>query len=229
MELLIQVLILFIVINSLFKLSFWKIGQAALFGLSCALFIIFTCRYAVLQSKTQLSDFLNTPKILQDAAVLITIESAVCFLFCFAALRELFGKKHKPWIKPLYWYPSLLVFPALFYVLTQLIFLMPGTNFSVISYLLAGAMLVLFPALSYGIRKLYPEKEMRLEVHFLISLFVCLLGLISTVNGNVTYAATENATNWKALLFSLSLFGLLFVAGWGWNKIKWIIKQKRDK
>jgi len=166
---------------------------------------------------------------MQDSAVLITIESAICFAFCFAALREMFGKKAKRWIQPLYWYPSLLIFPVLFYLLTQIIFAMPGTDFTTISYLLAGGVFIGLPAFSYLIRYLYPEKELRLEVYFLVSLFVCIIGLITTVNGNVTYAAVEEPLNIRALLLSLGLFGITFIIGFGWNKVKWIIRQKKEQ
>lgn len=219
---------LFIVINCILKLSFWKPWQAVLFGVLCAAFVVWSCQYAILQSKTQLTDYLSNITVLQDTAVLITIESALCFAFCFAALREIFGKKVKKWVRPLYWYPSLLIFPVLFYILTQLIFSMSGTDFSTISYALAGAALLLLPLLSIGIRYLFPEKDLRLEVHFLVSLFVCILGLLTTVNGNVTYAAAEEAINWKALGASLSLFAMAFIIGYFWNKVKWIIRQKKE-
>lgn len=219
---------LFIVINCILKLSFWKPWQAVLFGVLCAAFVVWSCQYAILQSKTQLTDYLSNITVLQDAAVLITIESALCFAFCFAALREIFGKKVKKWVRPLYWYPSLLIFPVLFYILTQLIFSMSGTDFSTISYALASAALLLLPLLSIGIRYLFPEKDLRLEVHFLVSLFVCILGLLTTVNGNVTYAAAEEAINWKALGASLSLFAIAFIIGYFWNKVKWIIRQKKE-
>ncbi|MFT3993729.1 MAG: hypothetical protein QM660_05440 [Dysgonomonas sp.] len=228
MELIIQILMLFIVINCILKLSFWKPWQAVLFGVLCAAFVVWSCQYAILQSKTQLTDYLSNITVLQDTAVLITIESALCFAFCFAALREIFGKKVKKWVRPLYWYPSLLIFPVLFYILTQFIFSMSGTDFSTISYALAGAALLLLPLLSIGIRYLFPEKDLRLEVHFLVSLFVCILGLLTTVNGNVTYAAAEEAINWKALGASLSLFAMAFIIGYFWNKVKWIICQKKE-
>lgn len=228
MELIIQILMLFIVINCIIKLSFWKPWQAGVFGLVCAVFIIWSCQYAILQSKTQLADYLKNTKIMQDAAVLVTVESAICFAFCFAALRNMFGKKIKRWIQPLYWYPSLLLFPVLFYILTQIIFAMPGTNFTTISYLLATGVLIALPALSYLVRYLYPEKELRLEVYFLVSLFVCIMGLITTVNGNVTYAAVEEPLNIRALLLSLSLFVVTFLMGYAWNKVKWIIRQRKE-
>ena len=227
MEIIIQVLILFIVINSILKLSFWKWWQAALFGLVCAVFIIWVKQFAILQSKTQIHDYLQNREALQDMAVLITIESAICFGFCFAVLMNMFGKKIKRWLLPLYWYPSLLLFPVLFFVLTQLIFSLSGTDFDFIAYSLAGITLVVLPAAAYGIKLLIPEKELRLEVHFLVSLFVCILGLLTTVNGNVTYAATEAPLNFKALGLSLGLFVLFFVVGYFWNKMKWRIRQKK--
>lgn len=219
---------LFIVINCIVKLSFWKPWQAVIFGLVCAVFILGTCQYATMQSKTQLADYLKNIKVMQDAAVLITIESAICFAFCFAALRDMFGKKVKRWIQPLYWYPGLLIFPVLFYLLTQLIFSFPGTDFDIISYILAVAVLIVLPALSYLVRYIYPEKELRLEVYFLVSLFVCIIGLITTVNGNVTYAAVEEPVNIRAMLLSLGLFGTAFILGFVWNKVKWIIRQKKE-
>lgn len=220
---------LFIFINCVLKLSFWKPWQAAIFGVICAVLIVWSCQFAIEQSKTQLADYLKNTQIMQDVAVLITIESAICFAFCFAAMREMFGKKIKCWILPLYWYPSLLIFPVLFYLLTQIIFAMPGTNFTTISYILAGLTLVLLPLLSYLVKLLYPERDLRLEIYFLVSLFVCIIGLITTVNGNVTYAAAEEPINLKALLLSFALFGITFLLGFVWNKIKWVIKQKKNK
>ncbi len=129
---------------------------------------------------------------------------------------------------PLYGYPSLLIFPVLFYILTQLIFSMPGTDFSTISYVMAGAVFAGLPLLSYVIKKLYPENELRLEVHFLVSLFVCIIGLISTVNGNVTYAAVKEPLNIKTLALASGLFILMFTLGFVWNKYKWRILQKKD-
>ena len=87
---------------------------------------------------------------------------------------------------------------------------------------------VLFPLLCYLFRLLLPEKEMRLETHFLVSLFVCIIGLLTTVNGNVTYPAVDEPTNWRALGFAFGLFLVLFVLGALWNRIKWIVLQKRN-
>lgn len=225
MEIIIQVLILFIIINGILKLSFWKWWQTVIFGVICAAFVVWAQQYAIVQSKTQLHDYLSNRHALQDMAVLITVESAICFAFCFAALMDMFGKKKKHWVRLLYWYPSLLLFPALFYILTQTIFSLSGIDFNTIAYAIAGITLVIIPTASYGIKFLLPEKELRLEVHFLVSLFVAVLGLLTTVNGNVTYAAVKEPLNIKAVFYSIVLFVVLFAIGYLWNRYKWKFRK----
>lgn len=229
MELIITILMLFIVMNCILKLSFWKLWQAALFGVVCGVFIIGTCQYAILQSKTQMADYLHNPATMQDMAVIITIESVVCFAYCVAVLRGWFGQQEKGWVKPLKWYPSLLLFPVLFYLQTELVFTFPGMDFSTLSFGFAVATVLSIPLLSYFFRYLVSEKELRLEVHFLVSLFVAILGLLTTVNGNVTYQAVSEPTDWEVLGLSFGLFLGLFFIGAVWNKYKWMIRQKREQ
>ena len=226
MEIIIQVLILFIIINSILKLSFWKWWQTVIFGAICAIFVIWAQQYAIVQSKTQLHDYLSNRQALQDMAVLITVESAICLAFCFAALKDLFWKKKKRWVRFLYWYPSLLLFPVLFYLLTQAIFSLSGTNFNTITYTIAAITLIVIPAASYGAKFLLPEKELRLEVHFLVSLFVAVLGLLTTVDGNVTYAAVKEPLNIRAIFYSVILFALLFAIGYLRNRYKWKFRMR---
>ena len=228
MEYIILILIIFIVINTILKLSYWKWWQRIIFGLACGVFILWVYPYATTQSKTQLSDYLNNTQIMQDMAVLITLESVIYITFCFSAMRQLYGRHIKRWVKPLYWYPGILIFPALFYVLTQMIFSFPGVDFSLIAYLLAGGVFVLFPLLSAGIKWLLPEKELRLEVQFLVCLFVTIIGLISTENGHMVYSPVSEPLDVKALLFAAGIFALFFSIGFGWNKIKWRF-YKKDK
>lgn len=227
MELVIQILILFIILNSILKLSFWKLWQAALFGIGCGVFIIFMYPYAIEQSKTQLADYLSNTKVMQNMAVLITLESSVCFAYCFLATKRIFGDKFSRWGRVLQSYVSLLIFPVLFYLLTQAIFSMPGTEFSTIGYGFSVCVAMLLPLLGHLFKKILPENDFRLEIHFLVSLFVCILGLITTVNGHVTYAAVEESMDIQMLAMALSLFVVAFAIGYSWNRIKWTIRQKR--
>lgn len=227
MELIIQILMMFILLNCILKLSFMKLRQSIVFGVICALFIIVTCRFAILQSKTQLADYLRNIKIMQDIAVLITIETVICLAFCFTSLSEIFGRKIKRKLRFLYLYPGLLIFPVLFYVLTQLIFFFPGIDFDTVSYAFAGSVLIGLPGMSYLMNYLLPERELRLEVYFLVSIFICITGLISTVNGVVVYAPTSEPLNYKAIGYSFIFFVIIFITGYLWNNIKWQIRKKQ--
>lgn len=229
MELIIQILMLFIVIGTVLRLSFWRWWQTVLFALGCSVFVVVWCKYAVLQSKTQLADYLSSNTIMQDAAVLITLESVLLLAFCFAALGDVHSRPRRRWLRLLSLYPGVLIFPVLFYLLTQMIYAMPGSDFGNTAYLLAAAVLILIPLLSYAAGRLIPEKELRLEVYFLVSLFVCIIGLITTVNGNVTYAAAEEPTNPNAIILSISLFLIMFLSGVVGNKLRWKISNKKSK
>lgn len=227
MELIIHILMLFITVNCIFKLSFWKLWQVGVYSLVTGIFVAGTWQYAILQSKTQIADYLENTVALQDMAIIITLESAVCFAYCVAFLRGMYGKKNRWWVEILKWYPSLLLFPVLFYCLTEAIFTLVGTSFETTAYSLAAFVVVALPLLSRGVKYLVPEQELRLEIYFLISLFVCILGLLTTVNGKTTYAATEESFNGQALALSAGLFAATFLLGFFWNKVKWPLLQRR--
>ena len=107
MEQIILILMLFIAINCAFKLSLWRWWQAGIYSLIMAVFTVLAYPYAILQSKTQIADYLQNTEALQNMAVIITLESALCFGFCVTYLRGLYGKKNPWWAKLLWWYPSL--------------------------------------------------------------------------------------------------------------------------
>ena len=230
MEQIILILMLFIVINCGFKLSFWKWWQVGIYSLLAAIFTVLAYPYAIQQSKTQIADYLQNTEALQNMAIIITLESAICFSFCVTYLRGLFGKKNPWWAMVLWWYPSLLLFPVLFYCLAELIFTFVGVPFSTLSYVLAAVVLIALPLLAKFTKYLIPESDLRLEVHFLVSLFICMLGLLTTVNGKTVYAAVDEPINWHAVALSVVLFVGLFFVGFVWNRCKYSVLQRwRDK
>lgn len=230
MEQVLFVLMLFIVINNAVKLSFWKWWQVGLFSLIAAASVVVMYPYAILQSKTQIADYLQNIGALQNMAILVTAESAIGFGFCVAYLRGVYGKKKPWWRQLLWWYPGLLLFPVLFYVLTEFIFLMTGVSFTTTTYVIAATVLVLLPLIAKVMAWFVPESDLRIELHFLISLFICILGLLSTVNGQTVYTPQEEPINWNAVLLSLVLFAVLFTLGFAWNRIKYpLIQRLREK
>jgi hypothetical protein len=67
--------------------------------------------------------------------------------------------------------------------------------------------------LTWGIKWLIPEKELRLEVFFLSNALIAVLGIIATVNGRTAVAGFAEV-NWYALLGIVGLMLLGGIAGW---------------
>lgn len=233
MDHLLQILMVSILAGTLLKLSFMKLWQVCLAGVAWGAFVVATCRPAVSQSKTALTALMESAHTMQDMAVLVTVESALFFAFALSELRTLSGPRapsdepRRAWWRPVVrHYPGLLALPVLFYLQTQLIFARPGGDFAAMSWWLAVGVAVAVPTASYVVRRLYPEKEARLEAHLVVSIFVCALGLAGTVNGHVAYSAAPTSTDPRAVALAAALFAVLFAAGIVVNKIKWTRKWK---
>lgn len=228
MELIIYVLMLFITLNTVFKLSFWAWWQQLIFGLLVGAFTVWSLQFAVEQSKTQIADYLQDTAALQNMAILITVESVFSFGYCTTWLRGLYGKKTVWWARALRWYPGVLFFPVAFYLLTMSLFTWVGHDFDRTAWLVGGACAVGLPMLAQAVRYLLPEADSRLEMHYLLSLFVCIIGLLTTVNGETVYAAADDTPfNWAALAGSAALVVFLFVLGFMWSRLRWRFFRRR--
>ena len=215
MEYIVLILILFLFFNTILKLSFWKWWQVTILSAVAGAFILLSSAYAATQSKTEWAAWILNPQMMQNVAVLVTAEGVMIFAFAFMRLREALGTKVKRYVMlPLQIYPGLLFFPALFFILMQLFFALPGVPFDTVAWGLGIAVFVLLPLLAFGMTKMIPEEDLRLEMQFIVNLFACVIGLITTVNGNMVYAAVKQPFNLKAFLLAAGLFALLFVGGY---------------
>ena len=221
MELIIDVLIVFIVLNCTFKLSLWKLWQQLAYSALLGAFTWWSLRYAVLQSKTQIADYLQDTAALQTMAILVTVESAVGLASCLSWLNGRTGKAQRL----LYGYASLLMFPVAFYILTQTVFWATGTDFETTGLAVAAAITVALPLLARGARWLVPETTGRVEVHLLLTIFVCILGLISTEHGRMVYAVREAPIDWQSLALTIAGFAALCAVGFIGSRLKWRLKS----
>jgi hypothetical protein len=177
------------------------------------------------QSQVTIQQAIESPEILSNITVLVTIESAICLIFSIIYLKNIFNKEHKFWDKVLHFFPSLLVFPVIFYLLTQTIFYFSGVDFSIITIffsILSAITIVVFPTL---LQSFLPEKDLRLEIHLISSLIITILGLISTNNGKLIYVPKTENINFVALSSTFLLFFVFFIIGFLVNKIWWNIKK----
>ena len=213
MQIIFNILIMFIFINMLIKLSFWKLWHTICFMVILIAYIWAIYPLATEQSQVTIQQAIESPETLSNITVLVTIESAICLIFSITYLKNIFNKKHKFWDKVLHFFPSLLVFPVIFYLLTQTIFF-----FSILS----AITIVALPTL---LQSLLPEKDLRLEIHLISSILITILGLISTNNGKLIYVPKTENINFVALSSTFLLFFVFFIIGFLVNKIWWNIKK----
>lgn len=213
--------------NFVLKISCWKHFWPIIFiALLCGSFLWFIHPYCITQSKTQMADFLHNTKHMLNMSVFITLEATAGIAYCFWTIVGTGQKKWQKWIyAALHFFTGFLFFVVLFYVETQLIFRFPGISFEKTALITAAVVTLLIPALWWLIRKGLPETSMRLELYFFGNLLLIFLGIICTVNGQTAVSGVVQ-TDWKGLLYTMSLLSL--VAGIGFIKYK-IYHVKKNK
>ena len=199
MQTLVFVLMLLVCFNFLLKQTYNKRWAVGITTLACVLWTGLSWPYAILQSKTQI-------------AVILSVEICMQLAFCLLAVHLMTGgtvPRRTLWIyRFLRWFPGFLIFPVLFSGLVALIFSFPGTSFSLLAWSMAGGVLLGIPLCTVLLRRLLPEKEIRLELLFLTHALTAILGIVATVNGRTAMDGTGDV-DWKAFL---GLSGLI-VAG----------------
>lgn len=229
MEAVIVVLMIVAVVNFWLKLTFVKPWQVWAFAALAAVFVYAMQPLAIMQSKTQLIDALRNPALMQDIALIISLEVVLEMAFCLWETRYYTHDELRPrtrWIFHLLrFFPGILVFPVLFVVLTNVIFVLPGWNFHLIALLVAVAVILVTITGELVLRHLLPEKSLRLELLFIGNVVVALLGIVATVNGRTAVEGTDKV-NWLALVGILAIILVFTLIGMAYYRI--MLKRKRD-
>lgn len=226
MDTVILILILLTGFNFLLKQTFWSFWAMAVAAIVAAMFVWLVWPYAIEQSKTQIADFLTNQSLMLDTAVVLTIEVALQMTFCLLSVHVVnvdpVKKRMRLAYRLLYWFPGILIFPVLFFTLTQLIFALPGYSFQQVAIGFALAVLVLIPLGYWMIRYLLPESELRLELFFMTNALVAVLGIVATVNGQTAVEGIATV-DWMALSGCLGLV----VLGGGMGLLVRYLKMKK--
>lgn len=192
METVVLVMMMLVCFNYIMKQTYRKKYAVVCSAIVCALFMWLMWPYAVEQSKSQIVGWLSDSALMLDVAVILTLEVAVQMAFCVLSAHIQTTVEVKPltlWIyRILRWFPGVLIFPVLFSLLVSLIFALPGTSFQLVAWSAAAAVFVVIPIATFGVKRLLPEKEIRLEVLFLSNALIAILGVVATVNGRTAVA-----------------------------------------
>ncbi len=209
MDTIVWILIFITAFNFLLKQTFWRWKATSVASILLALFIVLTWGYAIEQSKTQIADWLANQALMLDTSVVLTVEVSLQMAFCLLSVHvtNMFPvrKRMRFAYRLLYWFPGVLVFPVLFFGLTQLIFTLPGVAFQTVAWGFAIAVLLLIPLGRWGLRQLLPETDLRLELLFLTNALVAILGIVATVNGQTAVKGVATV-DWLALAGCIGIF-----------------------
>lgn len=230
METVVFVLMILVCFSFMLKQTYRKNRSVAVIAVVCALFTGLMWPYAIEQSKTQIADWLADTALMLDTAVLLTLEVILQMTFCMLAAHvQTSGplRKRTLWMyRALRWFPGILIFPVLFSALVALIFAFPGVSFSLLSWSMAVGILILIPAGTWLLRRVMPEKDVRLELLFLVNALIAVLGVVATVNGRTAVAGISGA-DWSALAALIVIVVLGALAGFVAYRIK--LKKKAKK
>lgn len=211
METVVKLAMVLVSLSFVLKLTGYKLRQLLLMALLCALFVGFSWQFAAEQSKTAIASWLSDRELMQDIAVLMTLDVALQMAYCLMAVNLMnSGPLKRRTIlvyKLLRLFPGIMVFLVLFSLLVSCVFAFPGVSFSLISWCMAAAVLVLLPLAVLGVRKLLPEKEIRLELLFLSNALTAALGVIATVNGTTASESVDSVD----YLATVAVLGLVLV------------------
>ena len=217
MDTVVLVLMFLVTFMTGLKLTFLKVWQMAVVAAVCALFIALIWPLAIQQSRNEIAEWLGNPQLMLDTSVILTLEVLWQMAYCLLAGKLLYGKpvkKRTIWIyRVLRFFPGILIFPVLFYALVQLIYALPGSDFSTVAYSLAAGTLVAFPAFAFLIKLLLPEKDLRQEILFLCAALVLILGIVATVNGTTSFKGSD-PVEWGALGAFIGLTLVCAVVGY---------------
>ena len=195
-------LMMVVTVMTWLKLTFLKTWQMAATAACCTLFVGLSWPLAIQQSNNEIGEWLASPTMMLNTSVILTLEVLWQIAYCMLSGRMLYKEpvsKRVLWLyRTLRFFPGILIFPVLFYLLVEVIYLFPGVSFPLIAWTMACAMLLLIPAGVWAIRWFLPEKSIRLEMLFLCSTLVLILGILVTVNGTTSFKGSD-PIEWGAL------------------------------
>lgn len=202
METVVTVMMILVCFNYLLKQTCRRSGFVLCSAVVCTLFLGLIWPCAIEQSKSQVSEWLADSALMLDAAVVLTVEVTIQIAFCIMAEHIHTSERVKPsmiWLyRLLQWFPGILVFPVLFSLLVAAIFALPGISFPSVAWTTGLLVFAIILPGTWGLKRLLPEREVRLELLFLSNALLLLLGVIATVNGQ-TAVAGQTQVDWKAL------------------------------
>ena len=178
MEYVIHLLALFIALNFLLKVGFYPRWGMWTVAAGCAFFAWLVTPWMTEQSKTVVASFFASRPQMLNLSVCVTLEAAVMITFAKMRTRNTAFKQAVTLFLKLY--PGILIGGVICYVLALLLFTFPGIDFGSLSWIAAGVTFLAVCAGSLLPRHAIGDKPLRLEVLFIVNIFIVILSIIAT-------------------------------------------------
>ena len=192
---LVVILMVLVCFNFVLKQSWHKWWSVLAHAAAAALFTGLMWPVAVRQSRSQIDEWLSNPGLMLDTSVIITLEVILQIAFCLLSVHLMSSgrlKKSTIWgYRILRWFPGVLIFGVLFSFLVYLIFAFPGVSFPLVAWGAAAVIFVVIAGGAWLMRRIFPDKESRLEMFFLTNALTGIVAVIATVNGQTAVAGVS--------------------------------------
>ena len=203
----------------------YRLGFCLLLGV----FVFVSHGYAIELNKLQVQQLLSTQDSLLDISFVVMIDSILSVYFCVARLGGSDSSKVKRYMSVLRYMPSLLVFPAVFYIHVNLFFSIVATDFMLITSGWALFVVLLFVVASLFMRRLFAEKELPIEIILILTLLLFMLTVCGTVfHPSATVYGSGTPVDWIECVTTLGLLIIIMLAGYIFSNIRKIIKRKKN-
>lgn len=230
MDNILLLLSLFAVVKSLFMTSLLPNRWYRLaFSLSLGVFILLCHSQALEVNKLELQRVLSSQSAMMNISLVVMVDMLLSGYFCLARIKDWEEGKRFKWYTQLFRYmPSLLVFPALYYIHITLFFTLTGVGFMKTSVALTAGVTVVFGLASFFMRKLIAEKELLIELVVMLTFFVCVLVICCTIfHPSATVYNHASPIDWAGCAGTLGLLLVIFFLGYLWTHIVRIYKQRK--
>ena len=176
-----------------------------------------------------MQQLLSTQDSLLDISFVVMIDSILSVYFCVARLGGSDSSKVKRYMSVLRYMPSLLVFPAVFYIHVNLFFSIVATDFMLITSGWALFVVLLFVVASLFMRRLFAEKELPIEIILILTLLLFMLTVCGTVfHPSATVYGNGTPVDWIECVTTLGLLIIIMLAGYIFSNIRKTIKRKKN-
>lgn len=217
MEFILLLLSLFAVLKSLFMTSLLpNLWYRLAFSLSLGVFILAAHGHALEVNKLELQRLLSGQSAMMNISLVVMVDMLLSGYFCLARLQDRDGGPALRWHTVLLRHmPSLLVFPALYYIHITLFFTLTGFDFMRTTIGLALAVVLLFGLASFCMRRLIVEKEWLIELVAILTFFVCVLVICCTIfHPSAAIYNHASPVDWAGCLATMSVLLGIFLFGY---------------